>query len=564
MSSSGSESEAEAEQFVSIIATRQRRVNAGSRMRKLLELEELHEEMGPAANDDDENVNLLFQEDEDDGEFKGSDEESIEEGSGEESGDEVEKEHTRGTKRSRSEEGEEDAEEETKDSDVMLSDSDISASDSDESEGERELKQQERNARNKKRKQTQHAMHEVKRAPAKPKTTSKPKPKPVVDLTADRRQSSRRTTLDASIALQEKLKEEEEKKQTVKPVPKKEQVEFTLEERLEAAKVTEQENTLSLSLFFEQEDLRKKRQRELANARKYKMKEFVRLYSSGVYISPLNEVEYLEERQRLFDIEERKRIRRKQQYQKRKQLKMIKEAKERGLPMPEFKEGDMTGLKTEAVDDELPEESPMPQENLDERVFEGPHQLAAYQYVSFEEFRKPVGMDFVKRTLFGPQSLLTSRRDPHFETLQMIRADHSSTIDLKKIQDARTAQFEALLKLPRFGEKLTDTRSFDDDEEGDDFTVRIRTPLPSGISLANGQRKKCLISGTPATYYDPNNGLPYANVECFKILKDITENQYSWVQVDNGGINSRYKFGVGCYLQDINQRPAKGVPKGFE
>lgn len=604
-----SSSESEVEEFVSIIATRQRRSNAGSRMRKLLEMEELNEEIPAVVDEDDENVNLLFQEDGEDDEFKGSDEESNEEQESEESGEENQlNEENRGHKRSRSIEDDNKDNAGAADSDVNLSDSDISASDSDESEGERELKQQEKTAQRKKRK---HASHEVKKPPPKPKL--KPKVKPshnINDLPIDRRQSSRKATLDASIALQEKLKEEEEKKQTVKPVPKKEHIEITLEERLEEAKLTEAENTLSLSLFFEHEDERKKRQRELANARKFKLKEFVRMYSSGIYISPLNEVEYLEERQRLIDIEEEKRIKRKQQYQKRKQLKLIKEAKERGLPIPEFKDDD-EGVTIEEEEEE-PAAPPPPaeegphkqiitpndpkieekqegeveienetdplnttqqlnhvedteQQDIEEgRVFEGPSQLAAYQYVSFEEFRKPIDMDFIKKTLFGPQSLLLSHRDPAFETLEVIRADNSSTIDLKKINDARSSQFEGLLKLPRFGEKYTEVRSFDDDGDRDDFTVRIRTPLPTGISLANGQRKKCLISGTIATYYDPNNGLPYSNVECFKILKDITENKFSWCQIDNGGVNSRYKFGVGCYLKDIGQRHAKGVPKGFE
>lgn len=582
-----SSSESEVEEFVSIIATRQRRHNAGSRMRKLLEMEEMNEDSPVVGDDDDENVNLLFQEDGEDEEFKGSDEEEEEdERNDENEEDNASEDDQRGTKRSRSdrkqhdEEGDEEAG--NRDSDVMLSDSDISASDSDESEGERELKQQEKTIQRKKRKQ---AAHEVKKAPPKPK--SKPKPKRVTvassELPFDRRQSSRKATLNASIALQEKLKEEEGKKQLVKPVPKKEIVEITLEERLEEAKITEQENTLSLSLFFEHEDERKKRQRELANARKFKLKEFVRLYSSGIYISPLDEIEYLEERQRLIDIEEEKRIRRKQQYQKRKQLKMIKEAKERGLPIPEFKDDedtqDQVDVKTEEqqpdedvnntsviADDVKEQPNTTGHEAVteeEERVFEGPSQLSAYQYVSFEEFRKPVDMDFIKKSLFGPQSLLLSHRDPHFETLEVIRADNSSTIDLKKIQDARSSQFEGLLKLPRFGEKYTEIRSFDDDDDRDEFTVRIRTPLPTGISLANGQRKKCLISGTVATYYDPNNGLPYSNVECFKILKDITENQFSWCQIDNGGVNSRYKFGVGCYLKDLGQRNAKGVPKGF-
>ncbi len=57
---SASDSEPE---FESIIATRARRSNAGSRLRQLIDLEETNAGLAP-SNDDDENVNLLFQEDE--------------------------------------------------------------------------------------------------------------------------------------------------------------------------------------------------------------------------------------------------------------------------------------------------------------------------------------------------------------------------------------------------------------------------------------------------------------------------------------------------------------------
>ena len=60
-------------QFESLIATRARRSNAGSRLKQLLELEEQSNEITTTRNqfvtEDDENVDLLFQEDGDDEEF---------------------------------------------------------------------------------------------------------------------------------------------------------------------------------------------------------------------------------------------------------------------------------------------------------------------------------------------------------------------------------------------------------------------------------------------------------------------------------------------------------------
>ncbi|ODV87566.1 hypothetical protein CANARDRAFT_194458 [[Candida] arabinofermentans NRRL YB-2248] len=134
---------------------------------------------------------------------------------------------------------------------------------------------------------------------------------------------------------------------------------------------------------------------------------------------------------------------------------------------------------------------------------------------------------------------------------------------MKKILKQREANFQSLLSLPRFGEKYQTVKDQTVEKIKDDVKINIQTPAPTGISLPNGTRKKCLISGDFATYYDPSNGVPYNSVETFKVLKKLANGDYYWTQIDNGGVNSIFKGGVGCYFGEFDAKHAKGVPEGF-
>lgn len=82
--------------------------------------------------------------------------------------------------------------------------------------------------------------------------------------------------------------------------------------------------------------------------------------------------------------------------------------------------------------------------------------------------------------------------------------------------------------------------------------------------LPNGVRKKCLITNRECQYFDPKNGVPYADVEAYKIVQELQDPigvdgseddphpQFKWFGFARGGI----------YL-DVLQKPAKGVPEGF-
>lgn len=682
-SGSGSDSEPE---FESIIATRARRSNAGSRLRQLLDLEESNAGIS-VTNEDDENVNLLFAEDEDDFEFVGEEGESGEEAGDDDDSDDNEKtskqsirsSRTSGSTKSKTTKEDSDDKDAAANSDEMLSDSDISASDDDEEEGERELQRQEKLKRRRKRKSDlPTAALRNKKAKKDITTTRKPtveKPSKEESVRrshksslfdsapispAQRRHSARSATLKNSIETHEKLEEEFKRRKTIVPVAKKEYVEKTLEERLEEAKITEVENTLSLTRFYEQEIQKKKTQRDAANSRKFRLENYIRFWSTGVYVTPIEEMEEIEEEKRKIEEEEEKRIRRKLQYLKRKQARLgatadlseeIKalaegiESKEVEIVESENKENETLGkddtsekekervdkiestgdsgleqyeegkVQSEEQKEELPssprkyvrfneevavfeddqEEQKCPLSvNVDEGgeaesnrngdsindplisnategdttqrvIYEGPSRKVTRDYVILEEFDSLLSEESIKRILLGPQSLrMGSRRDPECETICVIKQDESSNIDLQNIQSSRNESYKQLLKLPKFGEKMAIN---DEDDDGltivESEVVRINTPAPVGIHLPNGQKKICLTTGMPAMYYDPTNGVPYATVDAFKILKSLVDGEYEWLQLDNGGINSRFAGGIGCYLGKKDQRHAKGVPEGF-
>lgn len=276
----------------SLVATRKRRANAGSRLKQLIQLEEQHSEVQssfPMITEDDENVNLLFQEDEEDEEFieeERSDDEfanlkGIDESEGEE-GEEVEGEGE--GKENEGEEGEEPKG--SVDADDVLSDSDISASDSDESEGEKELQKQER-----KRKRTKTVVPAIK---AREKVEKPVVKKVLVSsdtlLLSARRSSSRTSAVESKQALVQKLKESEERRAKFSPVPRVKHVALTQEERLEEAVETERKNIISLNQFQQQEIVKKEHQKKLLHSRRQKLKNVVRLVSTETYVYPLDEM----------------------------------------------------------------------------------------------------------------------------------------------------------------------------------------------------------------------------------------------------------------------------------
>lgn len=278
-----------------LVSTRKRRANAGLRLKQLIAMEELTSEVKsafPTMTDDDENVNLLFQEDGEDEEFLEEEDEEdefanlrgIDESEDEEMADaeiEVAGEEVETEKKG---EAEEDA---NVDADDVLSDSDISASDSDESEGEKELQKQE-----KKRKRSKNVVPAIRKVVEEQQPAKKQKSLISSDtlLLSARRSSSRTSAVESKQALVQKLKESEQRRAKTTFVPRVKHVALTQEQRLEEAKETERKNIISLNEFREQEIVKKEHQKRLLHLRRAQLKNVVSFITEETFIYPLDEI----------------------------------------------------------------------------------------------------------------------------------------------------------------------------------------------------------------------------------------------------------------------------------
>lgn len=280
----------------SLVSTRTKRANAGGRLKKLL-----REEKAATGITGDEDIDLLFQEDDEDAEFNegdeviryGSDGEVIQDAESEEEQDEEEKEEEGEVEE---EEGEDDQSEAANaDSDEMFSDSEDSDASEDSDVGEKELQRQERQRRKEKLKKSRQ-IPQIKKPAIKSATPKIKKkytaPEPDTLLSETRRQSSRSTVVQNKLELVEKLREEEARRATLKPVHRVHYVELTQEEKLEEALETEKYNTSTLNKYQEQEIEKKKKQRALQLSRRKKLHNVVSFTTLEKFVTILEEHEY--------------------------------------------------------------------------------------------------------------------------------------------------------------------------------------------------------------------------------------------------------------------------------
>lgn len=323
----------------SLVATRSRRSNAGSRLKHLIELEErasdVQESVSSIINEEDENVNLLFQEDEDDQEFFEGEEDEDEENEEDEEGEGDEKDNIKEEEENKKRSHESDDEAEQVNSDDVLSDSDISMSDSDESEGEKELQKQEK-MKQKRIKKKQSLVPTIKQ----PKLDEKPKAKKPKGLTSSdslllsmRRSSSRSTAVENKEALVQKLKENEKRRANVAPIVRVKHVDLTQEEKLAEAIETEKANILSLQQFRDQEIVKKERQKQLLLLRKVQLKNVIRMVSDERLITPLDEINEDRHMRELMNIRSRKKLGRKKKVSKDSEVKRLPGEVDTELPI---------------------------------------------------------------------------------------------------------------------------------------------------------------------------------------------------------------------------------------
>lgn len=248
-----------------LIATRSRRANAGNKMQKLLQMELEEAQKRTGALDDDE-INLLFQEDEEDEEF------------------------TLGSKKREEDED-------------MFSDSgDESSGASDAEAGEHELQRQERQKRKLSQKKKNH-VPVIKRA--KTTGTQKTYKSPSGEINAEsllavsRRTSKRSAVVANKLKVYESLTKAEKRRKLIQEKLRKQREKqnirpLTQEERLKIAEETEKFNISSLNKYKEQEISKKQTRMAMQLREKMKFKDgekIIRWISTQWEVSPLVEIE---------------------------------------------------------------------------------------------------------------------------------------------------------------------------------------------------------------------------------------------------------------------------------
>lgn len=269
---------------------RTRRANAGSKLKQLISLEKDVSQTQRLVPDEDDEVALLFAEDEHDEEFRSSSEDELDEEDEDEDNDE--NDDNDGHKETGDSEDEtvtSKAQSTTADDDI-LSSSDLSGSDTDESEGEKELQQQEQL-----RKRRQRSNKTVVPAIKKLKPTPKPRAKKRINtsesLMRSLRSSLRALAIESKQALVEKLKNDEKRRAAMAPVVRPQYVELTQEQRLLEAVETERINVKSLNEFMDQELQKKEMQRQLLLLKRKRLRNIIRLVSQESFVTPTEEVE---------------------------------------------------------------------------------------------------------------------------------------------------------------------------------------------------------------------------------------------------------------------------------
>lgn len=609
----------------SLVATRARRANAGSKLKQLIQMEELAEEVKRTyANDDDENVELLFQEDENDEEFENSDEE-------EEGGEEEEQsgsEDQDGSTEDANEAGPSEQETSTINQDEMFSDSDLSATDDDESEGERELEREEKNKRKKRQKTV---IQEIKRpkktkaAPSAPKQLSTSE----VLLSTERRVSSRKSALKSKEALMQRMRDDEMRRASFTPIKRKKERELTQAERLAQAVETEKANLISLNLFLEQEIMKKEKQKSLAQLKRPPLRNVIRLHSYESFVSPNDEVLY--ERRKLGLLDKKlpgKRRRylpedfamryygdinpelpyykqemidmRKQEYlaQEERRKRELKETEKRvkaeldkarakalngGVTPPPVKtendtsqNGDVKGDRKVTFADDKKDES---EDESDEEIFEGPEQRVCRNFVILLDFDDQdryhqIPEHTTKIALFGEDGAWGGSRK--FRDVRTIfkstsKKDSPFAKDENEIVDERfvpvtkmsedSSVFDELYRLRKIGTRIEEEEEIIFEEEEDEDSVNIRTDAPTGLFLPNGNKKICVISGNEVKFFDLITGIPYDTPEDYRVIKSIEQGEFPWLSIPK----DQNTYGhVEMFLgHRVDLKHAKGVPEGF-
>ncbi|OEJ80534.1 Vacuolar protein sorting-associated protein 72 [Hanseniaspora osmophila] len=152
-------------------------------------------------------------------------------------------------------------------------------------------------------------------------------------------------------------------------------------------------------------------------------------------------------------------------------------------------------------------------------------------------------------TFYDPENwetILHSKRKGDAEPMHIFKVD---LLDNQEALCDRT-----MASFPRFGEFNKKFQVLETNETNVTEMIKLQTPAPTGLYLPNGQRKPCLIKGTSSQYFDPKFGIPYGDLDSYRLLQEMVQHPdlFKWYGLKNGGL-----------LYNPNVKPASGVPEGF-
>ena len=287
----------------SIIATRQRRANAGNKLQALLNSE------APLL-DEDEQTNNIFREFEDDEDYSVDTKKHLESDTESVSSSARRKSHPAVNGGANSSDADSDIDQKDDDMFSDSADSNSENENEDEDAGERELQREERRRKKRdgvdailaKAQQKQQQKHQKRTVDQAELDRAKAAKRQRMRLSADnlmsenRRSSTRRAAVKNKEAVIQRLQESEARRAKHSSVTPTTKVvhKLTQEERLAEAIITEKKNTESLKSFYEQEEDRKLKQRAAMLARRVPVTSFIR-YVSKTVLEPASIPKLIEE-----------------------------------------------------------------------------------------------------------------------------------------------------------------------------------------------------------------------------------------------------------------------------
>ncbi|PRT52773.1 hypothetical protein B9G98_00393 [Wickerhamiella sorbophila] len=502
----------------SIISTRQKRANAGNRLKTLLQMQE------PLDGEDD-----IFAEVEDDQEFDIETAQTVEE-----------------TVEGESENGNDDDDDEPEGGDDNFSDSSDSSIENDEEPedaGEQALAKQQKEALKEKKKAEKRKMFEIKTRNNAPKPAKARKfvAKAESLLDSERRVSKRALAIQNKERVIERLRENERRKaEYVSPVIKK-APKLTQEQRLEEAKITEMKNTASLHHFVEVEEYRKQQQRLMWANRRPKLSKFIRYSSHSLLEYPtIIEVEVKEERPLTPDSEPEK-----QSESQQVNLESRAESREPESQEPESQEP----------------ESQEPESELSERFESEPPEEAPHEEPEPIEATEPETINQAEDGTAEPEAnadFEIKEELPDDATLMQRAIEMERIRELEKQEEEEEKEEEEIREVegpPTISTFNSITMHDFPDSAYNKHTVKgVYFGEQVLRSSAVPPKRICAITGNIARYLDPESGIAYYSPKTFDILNMIRNYEVAWSN-ELGGVYLGLRGG---------QRHASGVPEGFD